>query len=889
MIKKNSPLAKLAAASLAALLFSGNAAQADPITRFVQEQQQQQQQQQKVHKLPPLRFVRSRDFDMKHVALDLRFDWDKSQAFGTARVTLAPFKNGTQTIALDQGNLQINSVKTDKGATLAFSKDDAQQKLFVTLDRAYRAGEDLTLVIDYRTGGNIEGGILGGFGGGLKFIKPTPEQPNKPRQIYSQGESEFNRFWFPSYDSPNDFATSEITATVEKPFIVISNGELVGGKPRENKDGTRTFHWRIAAPHANYLTSIVVGEYAAVKGEYNGKPVVSYVYPNELKEGAVTTKRLPATVEFFSRKTGIPYPYEKYAQTMVEDFGGGMENISATTQIREMIHDERAELDGTSDSLQSHELAHQWFGDYVTCREWGQIWLNESFATYFQALWDEESLGHDEFLYRDVRSNQNQYLAAWNRGVRRPVVTQNYEDKDAIFDAYAYPRGGATLHMLRVFLGDDLWWRGIHHYLEQNAHKPVSTEQLRIAFEEATGQSLDLFFNQWLYRMGHPIFAVTQNYDAASKKLILTVRQTQKPDPTWEYPQVEFFDTPVDIEIGTAANPSRIERVRIEPKETNVFTFDVDSKPLLVNFDYQGTLIKEIIFDKSVDELVFQLTNDKDVLGRIWAVEQLGKKYQSENTSTSDKTRIAAALGQAIVSDAFWAVRRDAINQFAAPRQNAVQAFFNNAPAFPIPSEVVAALKTAVRDKEAAVRAAAFDLLGSQKAAANADLFIAALNDPSYNVVDQAADALAQTKSPQAFERLTKLLDEPSWQNRVRIAGLNALATLGDKRAFDIGLKYANDNTQPRPVRAAALGVLAATGKGDSRAFPLVFENFKKSLEANDFQSIFTGFTSIIRLADPRGQQAFDLAKNKFAKNAQIMSFLTILEAQFKNSLTPGK
>ncbi len=883
MRHKQTLSARALAASLACLMLSGSIANANPVTRFLQEQQEQPKQPQ-IQKLPPRNYVRSRDYDMKHVALDLKFDWDKSQAYGTATLTLAPFKTGLTQITLDEGKLSVNSVKVlGSNAALKFTTDDEKQKLYITPDRSYKAGEDLTLVIDYRTGGAVEGGILGGFGGGIRFIKPTPDNPKKPRQIWSQGESEFNRFWFPSYDSPNDFATSELRATVEKPFVVISNGKLL--ETKDNKDNTRTFHWKIDSPHANYLTSIVVGEYAEVsKGSAAGKPVSSYVYPNEAKEGGVTTVRLPKMVQFFSDKTGVPYPYEKYAQTMVEDFGGGMENISATTQIEGMIHDEREELDETSDSLQSHELAHQWFGDYVTCREWGQIWLNESFATYFQAMWDEESIGHDEFLYRDVRSNQQQYLSTWNRGNRRPVVTQNYTDRDAIFDSYAYPRGGATLHMLRTFVGEENWWKAINHYLTVNAHKPVSTEQLRIAFEETTGQSLDRFFDQWLYKMGHPIFEITQSYDEAGKKLTLTVKQTQKPDPTYEYPQVEFFETPVDVEIGTASG-ARVERVMIEPQETTVLTFNVDSKPNLVNFDYQGTLIKEMTFQKPVDDLVFQLGNDKDMLGRLWALSELGKLSKAQTTAEADKAKISAALNKSMTSDAFWAVRREAVRQFAAPQQNQMAAFFGTAPTPHYAPETVMALKAATKDKEAATRAAAFDVLGALKDSSNAELFAAALSDRSYNVVDQASDALAQTKSPQAYERLVKLLDEQSWRDRVRIAGLNSLATLGDKRAFDTGLKYAGDTTQSRGVRSAALAIVAATGKGDARAYPLVFEGFKKSLDANDFQSIFTGITSIIRLADPRGQEAFDLMKAKFGKNQQIMGFVTQLETQFQTAI----
>jgi aminopeptidase N len=210
--------------------------------------------------------------------------------------------------------------------------------------------------------------------------------------------------------------------------------------------------------------------------------------------------------------------------------------------------------------LQAHELAHQWFGDYVTCRDWSDIWLNESFATYFQAMWDEYKLGRDDFLYSDIKGNQDAYFSTWKQGNRRPIVTKNYSNPDAVFDTYAYPRGGAVLHMLRKTLGEENWWRAINYYLKKYANQPVETEQFRIAIEEATGQSMEWFFDEWLYRMGHPVFEVTQRYDSSTKSLALTVRQKQTKDPDSQYPQAELFKMPVDIEIGTGGNP-RIERV----------------------------------------------------------------------------------------------------------------------------------------------------------------------------------------------------------------------------------------------------------------------------------------------------------------------------------------
>lgn len=826
------------------------------------------QDDKRVKKLPPLHEVRTREYDMRHIALDLKFDWEKEQAYGTATITLAPLSADAKAVTLDAGAMWINSVKLG-GKDLKFDYDEAKSSLVITLDRAYGANEALTFVVDYRTKGLVVANTLGfGAGGGLKFIKPTGSNPGRRRQIWSQGESDYNRFWFPSYDSPNDFATTEIKATVEKQMFVVSNGKLVSNKA--NPDGTNTFDWKMDTPHANYLTSIVVGEYAEVKGQYKGIPVSSYVFPNELKEGQISTANLPKMVQFFSEKTGVKYPYVKYAQTMAEGFGGGMENISATTMTPNMIHDSRELLDGDSESLQSHELAHQWFGDYVTCREWSDIWLNESFATYMQALWDEHAKGKDYFLYNDVLSNQQAYFNTWNRGTRRPIVTKFYTNADALFDTYAYPRGGAVLHMLRKQVGDAMFFKSLNHYLTTNANSPVYTENLQKAFEETTGKPFGWFFDQWVYKMGHPIFEVTDKYD--NGKLTLTVKQTQKTDPLNEYPQAEFFQADVEIRIG-----DKIEHVTIEPKAENVFTFDVASKPMLISFDPESTIIKELKYWKSTSDLIYQLKNDKDVLGRASAMEELTNRWKSKDTSAEEKAAILSALNSEATGDTFWELRRDALETLTAPQgPPRVAASYDAA--------IVASLVAAVKDPNSNVRAAAISALGRMQNASYTETFLAALSDQSYSVIGAAATALGSTKDKRAFDALAKLTGTDSWKDRIRASGLRGLAALGDKRGFDLALKYADMSFSP-VVRNAALSVVAATGKEDPRAFGLIMDAFKIALDASDFQSLSTGFRNFTTLADPRGQEAFDLAKEKFKGQDGALNFVKQFEAQFKAAI----
>lgn len=827
-------------------------------------------QDDKVKKLPRVNYVRSRDYDMRHIALDLKFDWEKEQTFGTATITLAPLMTDFKQINLDAGAMIINSVKLS-GKDLKFQYDEANSNLAINLDKIYAVGEVLTFTVDYRSKGLVVANTLGfGGGGGLKFIKPTADNPNRRRQIWSQGETDYNRFWFPSYDSPNDFRTTELTATVEKPLFVVGNGKLMSRK--DNGDNTETFHWKMDTPYANYLTSIVVGEYAEIKGNYLDIPVSTFLFPNEAKDGAASVKKLPEMVKFFSEITGVKYPYVKYAQTMAEGFGGGMENITATTMTPTMIHDERELLDTDSEGLQSHELAHQWFGDYVTCREWSEIWLNESFATYFQALWTQKSKGTNDFLYEDVKSNQDSYYSTWAQGNRRPIVTKHYESADDLFDTYAYPRGGAVLHMLRKHLGDAMFFKAINHYLKTNANSPVQTEELRIAIEEATGQSMDWFFDQWLYKMGHPVFEVTKNYSGGN--LTLNVKQTQKVDLLNQFPQAEFFQGKMDIEID-----EKIQQVWIKPQAENVFTFEVTNEPKLVDFDNEGTWIKELKFEKSTDELLYQFRNDKDVLGRSWALKELTFEPRIGNSVSQFREKLLTTLSEAVINDSFWAIRSDAIRGLISQYPSAA-----DQPPPNFDQQTVTALVSAAKDKDSRVRAAAISGLGRMRDAKYTDLFVAGLGDKSYGVIESSAMALARSKDAKAFDSLVKLVETYSWKNRIRLAGLLGLATLGDKRALEIGFKYA-DKSYPTAVRSNALGVLASSGKGDERVFPLLLDNFKNGLENNNFQVIFDSFQFFIRLADPRGQEAFDLAKEKFKGRGNIMNFVEQLEAQFKKTI----
>jgi aminopeptidase N len=799
---------------------------------------------------PETKYIPPRSYDVKHIKLDLRFDWTSETVNGTATIAFAPLRSNLEEVELDATNMTFSSIKLAKGNFLRYSSDSSRQKLSIKLDKAYQPTDTLTVIIDYKTDGPSNAEVKPSFAGngGLIFIKPAKNSPKNPRQIWSQGEAEFNHYWFPCFDHPNDFATTEMIATVEKPLMVISNGRLV--QEKENEDNTRTFHWKMDQPHAVYLVSVVIGEFAVIEDRSkSGVPVITYIPKDKVAEARKTVARVPRMIDFFEDYTGVEFPFAKYGQVFAHGFSGGMENVTATTLDEKAILDERSMLDETSEDLLSHELAHTWFGNYVTCRTWSEIWLNESFATYFEFVWDERLLGHDEALYSDLRANHNQYFRDWTRGIRRPVVTKNYIDPDAVFDTYAYPRGAAVLHILRKMLGEDDWRRAINYYLKKHANQPVGTEEFRVAIEEATGQPLEWFFEQWVYKMGHPVFDVSQTYDAKTKTLKLKARQTQKPDAAFLYPQVAYFQTPVEIAIATNSG-TRIERVFIESKEEQEFAFEVDTKPLFVSFDYESSLIKELNFQKPLDELIAQLEKDRDVLGRLWALQQLERRLPKA-TAPKERQEIIKAISAAVTKDVFWGIRRDAAKALNGLNNEMARA----------------GLSAALKDQDSRVRSQAIESLSVIKDASLANTYLQFLDDQSYKVIEKAALALAMTKSQIAYNALTKLVQMSSWNERIKISALRAMAELNDKRALEVALKNAEDNNDE--VREAAFDLIARVGKNDKETFDFLSKTLKSNFQTGDEATFDIALKALVTLGDKRAIPLFEeLAKT--AKTSEV-------------------
>lgn len=528
------------------------------------------------HPRPP------RTYDVQHYTIHTRFDVPSKTVIGDETVTLRPLAEGFTAFALDASSMQIERVTMAAGdAPLQWKQPP--DKLNITLDRAYGPSETIAVRIRYRARPQRGLYFIPGVQGGSYSI-------SKPAQIWTQGEPEDNHHWFPCYDFPDDKATSEQYITTAANQLAISNGTLV--ETSQNEDGTRTFHWKMDQPHASYLVSLIVGDYVKLTDAYKNIPVEYYTYHGTEEAARRAFARTPQMMDWFSRELDYEYPYNRYAQTIVNYFiFGGMENITATTQSDwEILRNGGDNGPGDSkENLVSHELAHSWFGNLVTCKDWSQAWLNEGFATYMEAVFQEHEGGREAYM-ADLREDARLYFAEDATQYRRPLVYDRYREPINLFDATLYKKGALVLHMLRETTGDEMFWKSLNRYLKDHQFGTVETADLERAFERTTGRNLSWFFDQWVYKAGYPELRVRYAYNPAANRLTLTVAQTQAPDANT--PAV--FRLPVDVEFKTSKG-ARTERIEINRREQQ-FTFRMDEKPLRIIFDKGARVLMKAHF-----------------------------------------------------------------------------------------------------------------------------------------------------------------------------------------------------------------------------------------------------------------------------------------------------
>jgi len=724
-------------------------------------------------------YARSRDYDLQHSKIVLRFDVPQKEVIGDVTHTLAILRDNTSRISFDSVDLNIRSVSVDR-APAKFETTDA--KLQVYLPDAAKAGQKFEVEIKYD----------GKPSKGLYFILPDAAYPKRPIQIWTQGESEDTRFYLPTYDYPNDRLTTETVLTVPASWQTVANGKLVS--VTDAGKGLKTWTWKESLPSSTYLITVVAGELDEVKDSWRGIPVNYFAPQGRGDRLAINYGRTPAMMELLSKKFGVDYPWEKYDQAMVDDFvAGGMENSSATTNTSESLTNPKLipEYVTNQDDLISHELTHQWFGDLVTCKAWSDIWLNEGFATFGETLWNEAHYGKD---YADY--NRWQAARQWFRESHlfsKPIVRHDFSEDSDEFDGNAYGKGAWVLDMLRHQLGEDAFYAGLKHYLEVNRGKNVLTSDFAKAMEEATHVNIDQFLTQWIYGAGAPRLDLSYVYDDSKHQIALTVKQTQKQSGS-----VGMFRVPVEIEITTATGPKLYPVVigRDPEKDTDIFRLPSDAAPLMVLFDKGGHVLKSADFHKDKKEWIYQLKNAPELGDRADAVAALAKM-------TKDDEAIAA-VGEAMLHDKTWGLRTIAIEALGRVDTPAATKLLLEALDKSAPDAAEAALFARYRIVTS---------LGAAKDPAVATkLEVIARDDRSYRARGAALEALGHLKSPNAFATLTAAVAADSPDDFLRNAALRAFGPLGDDKAVPT-LREWSAIGRTVPSRSAAISSLGHLDK----------------------------------------------------------------------------
>ena len=741
--------------------------------------------------------IRERTIDILHYKANLEFEFARGRVFGEATITLTPLRQ-VDSIVFDALYLNIKSVRDGKkNAALVYRSTD--KSLNVKLPQTKTVGDTVTLGIVYEATPRA----------GMYFHS----DPSNPRNyiVDTYGEGGLHANWLPIYNDVNDKFSSEMLVNVPTPYTVISNGKLV--ETIMGREGFTTYHWLQTLPHSNYLVALYIGDFEEGKlaPAFGSIPISYWVPRGRLKEGAFAFRNTTKMVEFFSERFNYRYPWEKYDQIAVPDYSiGAMEHTGVTGHRICVLRDSTAPFDfGPPDFTQystdwsaeatiSHELAHHWFGDNLTCRNLSYIWLNESFASYCMMLWDEKSVGRDQLLF-DVQLAKKHYLNYVKKEhTIRSLEYQNFDNPDIIYnEEHTYLKGACILHMLRDVLGDDQFFRAMSYYLHKHEFKNVVSDDLKIAIQEATGQNLDWFFEDWITGAGHPQLEVSYKFVPERKVIDLSVKQVQ--------PIVEgqgLFTLPVSITIAT---PNRKWSEKIWVKgETEHFILKCDEKPLMVSFDGEGNLVADVRFEKEFEELAYQAAHDA-LPGRLWAMRQMAENHPTDATTLE-------MLSNIISKPTSWSDAAEAAGLLGELRTEAA----------------MKVVRQALTSQDYRVRKAA--VLGLVKFGFPASSMLQEIiqSDSHSDVVGTAIVALAKVDKKLDPHLITKQLGRKSWYDEITIACLKALGELKNPSAVST-LKQYTGITHNQYVREASIVAWSECSPGDKDLHTMLSELARKA------------------------------------------------------------
>jgi aminopeptidase N len=718
----------------------------------------------------PVRPIPERTFDALHLRGDLTIDVAAEQVRGTVIHTIAALEDGLDEVRFHAVDMDVTAVHVNDRAN-TFKIED--EWIVIPLDEPLPAGQKTLVAIQYKATPVR----------GMYFVKPGPSRPNGPTIIWTQGEPEDTRHWLPCWDYPNDFTTTEMIVHVPRELYVIGNGRLLSDTT-VSEAGERTFHWRMDQPHATYLTSLVIGDYQVFELEDFRVPMVAYAprFQANLESVRRTYGRTLAMMNLFERKIGIPYPWPKYSQVSVPEFRfGGMENISATTLYEYALQPPAAAEERPMDGLVAHELAHQWWGNLVTCQDWSHLWLNEGFATYFDALFTEDNLGRDAFLFQ-MNGNRQSAIGV-DKSKPRPVVYTRYKHPIDMFDSRAYPKGACIVHMLRGLLGEDDFYRGLNLYLQNHAHEPVVTADLQAALERASGKDLDWFFEQWCYKAGAPKLECSWSFDETAGEVVVSVKQAQERGKL-----VPLFKLPTTVALVGSNGLEQRFPIQVDAEEQE-FRLASSSRPDFVLIDPDYWLLADIEWTRPATEWAAQLKSAGDPLTRLRAAQGLDRDAGDD---AQKKEQAAAWIVAQLEEETFPAMQAELLEVLGklaveSSRPTVIAATMDEAPVvraaaavalrkFDSPEAETAAVAMWFRESAPRARAEALETVVKLEAPQWQEILVRSLDVSSFRntVPERAVRLVGQSKLPEAQELLVARLD-PATERVIRAAAIGAL------------------------------------------------------------------------------------------------------------------
>lgn len=687
----------------------------------------------------PYQASATRFFDLLHTRLDLSFDYQKQWVIGQAELHLKPYFRKQDNLILDAKGMDVASVLNKKtGASLLFKNTGQELVIYGMGD--YTRNDTVVLTIQYIAKPNE--GMESGSDAihsdkGLFFINPMGSDSTKPVQIWTQGETENNSRWFPTIDKPNERCTGEINLTVDSKYVTLSNGKLI--RQTKNQDGSRTDTWIQDKPHAPYLFMIAVGEYAVVEENWKGVPLQYYVEKPFAPFAKQIFNHTPEMMDFFTASFGYPYPWSKYSQIVTRDYvSGAMENTTASVFGEFVQKTDRELIDNDNDYIVAHELCHQWFGNLVTLESWANLVLNEGFANYAEYLWMEHKYGRTRA--DEHRTNElSGYINSTFNGMH-PLIHYRYANREDMFDAHSYNKGGLVLHHLRKYLGDEVFFASLQYYLKQNEFSEVEGDELRLAFEEISGEDLNWFFDQWFHKKGHP--EVVVNYEISKAGNQLNISVIQEASNIWTFP--------TDVVVYFTDGSIRKQRLMVRNDNEN-FVLDLENKAIgAVVFDGDSH-IPGVIEENKTEEQWFNTFKYSPLFTDKYKACQM----MAEDASLR-KDLLALAL-----NDPYYFFRDFAIN---AMMQDV------------IPQEYAENIKTkAEKDSHSLVRESAVRALSVIDVADKSGIYQRILNNErAYNVIGEALSQLFMESPEDALAMGEKLSSENTAFLTNKIAALYA-------------------------------------------------------------------------------------------------------------------